>query len=118
MGFSPHSSSLSAAKGFCLFSISSKYSSAPLSRTQGFIWWIFEFPKVLFFFFFCACKLKAGYGHHLLCYPAGYFFICYNALNECNYVRIKQVSDLQPLLKKQYKSLGAAPGSTSAFWMV
>jgi len=62
--------------------------------------------------------LKAGCGHHLLCYPASYFFICSNAHNECNYVRIKQLADLQPLLKKQFESSVAVPGSLPALWMV
>lgn len=98
MGFSPQSLSLSAAKGFCLFSISSKDTSASLSRAQAFNYWSSEFLKEVLL---CVCKLKAGFGHHLLCYPAGYFLLCHNTSYRCNYGRIKQVSDSQPLLRKQ-----------------
>lgn len=100
-------------KDFVL-SISSKYSFAFLSRIQALIQRSSEFPnKVLF----CVCKLKAGCGHPLLCYSAGYFFICLKTGNECNYVRTKQVSDFQPLLKKQYKTC-VASGLGFSLWMV
>lgn len=38
----------------------------------------------------------------IYCYPAGFFLLCHNTSYKCNYGRVKQVSDFQPLLRKQW----------------